>query len=156
MALTPQEQIKVDSGLCKIRYCRKSHLKKQVFCSKHKHERFKEVNPIAYHYNFTKSNAKRRKRPFTLTMEYFKQWCIDNNYIELKGRYKDSMTIDCDKEELGYADGNIQIMSNSSNLKKRWVKWRQQQDIEVPDDYVPPPPEPEQHQKQEIEEELPF
>jgi hypothetical protein len=55
-----------------------------------------------------------------LSFTYFRKLVLDNNYMELRGRGKEDMTIDRKIPRLGYSDGNLQIISNSENSKKRW------------------------------------
>lgn len=43
-----------------------------------------------------------------------------NEYVWLKGRRKGDLTIDRIKSELGYEDGNCQVLTNEENNKKRW------------------------------------
>lgn len=80
---------------------------------------YRLADPIRYAYQTTKDNAKRRGHGFTLTLLYFRTWCEENNYIELKGRFAHNMSIDRIVPELGYADGNIQILSVSENVIKQ-------------------------------------
>ena len=74
-----------------------------------------------YAFNNTRFNAKRRGHEFTLTFEQFKEFCIDTSYIELKGRYKNNMSIDRKEADKGYIYGNLQILTVSDNVKKRFT-----------------------------------
>lgn len=134
MELTAHQLKKKVKGLCVHPYCLKNRQKQKSVCSKHKRERNKQINPISITYSSLKTNAKRRNIAFTLTIEHFRQWCESNDYIKLKGRFKGCMTIDRIDPSLGYADGNIQMMRNADNLRKRWVDYYAQQN-EVPEDY---------------------
>lgn len=82
----------------------------------------KERHPITYWYNIIKQNAKRRGKPFLITKEDFKQFCEKTNYLELKGKNKNSMSIDCIINEKGYVKGNIRMLSLSENSIKRHVE----------------------------------
>lgn len=65
-----------------------------------------------------RSNAKRRRKIFTISFEYFKQFCYDTNYMWKKGRTKKSYSVDRIVEELGYIEGNIQALEVGKNKKK--------------------------------------
>jgi hypothetical protein len=69
-------------------------------------------------YQTMKYNATRRKKPFTITFEYFKQFCYETCYMAGKGRTKESFTVDCEINELGYIPGNIKMRTKSINSRK--------------------------------------
>jgi hypothetical protein len=71
-----------------------------------------------------KSNARRRGVFFNLSYDYFGQFCRETNYLSLRGRKKKQMSIDRIEEELGYIDGNLQMITNEANNKKRIQKNR--------------------------------
>lgn len=70
-----------------------------------------------------KNNAKRREKDFELTFEQFLQFCLDTDYIIGKGKHKDSLHIDRIDEEKGYTIDNIQVLTNTLNVKKQ-LKFR--------------------------------
>lgn len=43
---------------------------------------------------------------FTISFEYFKQFCYETNYMWGKGRTKNAFSVDRIIEELGYIEGN--------------------------------------------------
>lgn len=65
-----------------------------------------------------RQNARRRKKVFTLTWEKFKELCYETNYIAGRGRGKKSFTIDREKNELGYTNENVRVVSKSFNSRK--------------------------------------
>jgi hypothetical protein len=80
---------------------------------------------MLYAYDALKHNAKRRGKPFDLTFEQFKKFCVKTNYMQGKGRTKDSYSIDRIKEHLGYIEGNIQVLPVGKNKKKHLeYDWR--------------------------------
>lgn len=104
-----------DSKLCKAYRCLKHRNPKDRFCSKHRH-RFNKFNrPVAYAFQTLKSNALRRGKEFTLTLEEFREFCKKTNYIDNKGKTKDSATIDRINPTKGYSLDNIQILTLSEN-----------------------------------------
>lgn len=66
-----------------------------------------------------RQNARRRKKPFTITFQDFQQFCYKYNYMAGKGRNKESYTIDRKINALGYVPGNLRMLTNSQNAAKR-------------------------------------
>jgi hypothetical protein len=73
-----------------------------------------------------KSNAKRRGKTFELTFAEFKQFATNTNYMFGKGRKAESFHIDRKNETKGYSSDNIQVLTNSQNVKK-FLKWSEDQ-----------------------------
>lgn len=107
-----------DKNLCQAYRCGNKHTLKDRFCSKHRKRYEKENNFLAYTFNSLKSNAKRRGKDFSLTIEEFKLFCAETNYLALKGRMASSASIDRIRPGEGYHKDNIQILSLSNNSKK--------------------------------------
>lgn len=117
---------KNDRGLCCAYKCRNKKPMKDKFCPKHR-KRFDRINrPLEYTFNLLKSNAKRRKKPFDLTIDEFKKFCAETNYLERKGKLKSSLTIDRIRSDRGYSYNNIQVLTLSENSRK------QNSDIQYP------------------------
>jgi hypothetical protein len=104
--------------LCKAYRCTNDHSKKDRFCSKHSKRYQKEKNEVSYVYNNAKSNAGRRKILFTLTLDEFKLFCKETNYLNLRGKKAGSASIDRVDPLKGYSYDNIQIMSLAENSAK--------------------------------------
>lgn len=102
---------------CKTKRCI-NQAKTGNFCHKCVKRKFKENNPERYAYDTLKNNAKRRGKEFTITFEYFKRFAKRTSYIAGKGIEKESLHIDRKKEYLGYVPGNLQVLTNSENIKK--------------------------------------
>jgi hypothetical protein len=109
---------------CATKYCR-NEARKGRFCYKCEHANRKEANPYKYWFGVLRRNARRRGKPFALTFDYWVQWCDFTGYLALKGRRRMDATIDCKINALGYADGNIQPLTNSDNSFKgtKSVQW---------------------------------
>jgi hypothetical protein len=73
---------------------------------------------MRYAYDVLKMNAKRRKKPFTITFEYFEKFCIETNYIAGKGRSRKSYSVDRIRNELGYVPGNLRVLTLEDNARK--------------------------------------
>jgi hypothetical protein len=112
---------KISSGLCICQFCNNKSAKNRKICHKHISDKFKEDNPVKYVFKVTKNNAKRRGISFNITFEEFSAWCEEYDYIKLKGIYKNSMTIDRKRNDVGYTYENMQPMTNSNNVRKMWV-----------------------------------
>lgn len=104
---------------CKTKYCRNKRAGSGLSCSKCLKRNHKAKDPEAYFYNLLKSNAKRRKKYFDLTLQQFRDFCKETNYIELKGKTAKSASIDRKIMDRGYTFGNLQILSLSANTTKR-------------------------------------
>lgn len=106
-------------GVCQAARCKNPNKPKDRFCHKHSHRYQKAKNLISYTFNLLKSNARKRKKGFDLTLPEFKNWCEENNYIDEKGRKANSATIDRIDHRKGYSIDNIQVLTKSENSKKR-------------------------------------
>ena len=109
---------KAKKGKCVTKFCRGKKGKGRLVCNKCRYALYKMKDPVGCAFTRLKSNAKRREKEFTLTLEEFKKFCEETNYIELKGRHKSSMTIDRKDSTKGYSYNNIKILSMSSNASK--------------------------------------
>lgn len=119
---------------CLVSGCTCKKAPRGSLCTRHEHEMRKEKNPYQYWYGVLRRNAKRRGKVFTITLEYFIQFCIETGYIDKKGRKSGSMTIDRRIDELGYIEGNLQILEVGQNSRKRFVDYyiRQEQTWQEP------------------------
>lgn len=98
-----------------------------LFCPRHRRQREKERNPIVYYFGALKQAARQRGKEFKLTLQQFRDFCSRTNYIELKGREANSLSIDRINPLLGYEVGNIQVLTKSENTRKmhadkKWMK----------------------------------
>jgi len=78
----------------------------------------KKSNPIRIAYQSLKGHAKERGKDFNLTIQEFTEFCIKSEYINKKGIKKDSFHIDRINESVGYQIGNLQLLTNSENIRK--------------------------------------
>lgn len=103
---------------CTTKYCNNKALKHRTICGKCKSRKYRENNPIQAAYQNLRTNAKRRNKEFDLTFEQFKEFAIKTNYILGKGKSQTSYHIDRIDETKGYTIDNIQILTNTENVKK--------------------------------------
>ena len=107
------------SGKC-IAYgcCKPSVKKKGELCHTHYRRKMKEKDPVFIRYRDFKSNALRRGHVFTVTLEQFRKFCVDNNYIIKKGNRGRNMTIDRRCNIHGYHIWNMQVLTLLQNQRK--------------------------------------
>lgn len=128
LVLTAHQKSKKRRGLCVSFGCRKQHAKQSNSCHSCNKKRYAEANPIKYAYQVTRQNARRRRKFFDLTFEQFKEFCIETKILLGRGIYKDSFHIDRIIESEGYTKGNLQVLTNSENIKKfRHYDWMTKQ-----------------------------
>jgi hypothetical protein len=84
-------------------------------CWKCRSRLLKERHPHTYVLNQIRHSARKRKLPFTITLEQFRQFCTETRYLELKGKLPNSMTIDRIDWNDGYHIGNIRLLTHAEN-----------------------------------------
>lgn len=106
---------------CPVFRCTKMKADKKRFCHRHHAQNQKETNLLGHTYSCLKQNAKRRGKEFNLTIEEFSAFCSETNYLELKGKTKNSASIDRIDPNKGYEVGNLQVLSIQANSAKQWT-----------------------------------
>lgn len=103
---------------CKTPYCRNTC--KGSYCNTCKSRTARAADPVKYSYYTLRTNTIRRKGRefFALTLDEFRQYCYETDYIAGKGRTRLSHTIDCIDPTMGYFIGNIQPRTLAANAKK--------------------------------------
>lgn len=71
------------------------------------------ADPIKYVYQNLKDRAKQRPKEFTITLEEFRIWCYENDFVPGRGD-----SVDRIENAEGYHLYNIQKMSLLDNIKK--------------------------------------
>jgi len=93
---------------------------KGKFCEHHwcQHNRLKD--PVRYSYNNKKNRAKQRGIFWDLTLEQFRQFCYETEYISKTGKVTGSYDVDriIEGKTPGYTITNIQILDKIANIKK--------------------------------------
>ena len=103
---------------CSTSYCRNNARPKGKTCHACRSKLYRAKNPVAAAYHLLKSNAKRRGKVFSISLDYFKQFCREFDYIRGKGKTKTSYTVECKINELGYVEGNLQVLPLVENARK--------------------------------------
>lgn len=112
--------------------------------NKERMRRWRAKNPIKDSYANIKKRSVERGHTFGISLEYFTQWCIDTGYHLLKGKTGSSASIDRIRDEIGYEEGNLTILTLSQNSVKENMRrkgidyYRGMNDIE-PEPYVNDP-----------------
>ena len=113
-----KKEIAQNKKKCLTKFCKNTAAKHKNHCHTCIARKKRDKNPMRYSYDTLKSNAKRRRKIFTITFDDFKEFCYKTEYMAGKGRTKDCYSVDCIINELGYAKGNLQRLSVSENSKK--------------------------------------
>lgn len=80
---------------------------------------WRKNNPMRDAYNRLKSHAKHRQIEFTITFKEFAKFAHKTKYLNEKGPYGYSLTVDRKNNLLGYIPKNIKAMSRAKNSEKR-------------------------------------
>lgn len=115
-------------GCCKVKGCRgrtKSGTSNGQFCRRCREHRYKLTHPYAYSLNKLRNNAKRRGIPFDLSLEEWIMFCDLTGYVDAHGRGAEDLSVDREKDELGYTLSNIRAVTVSVNSRK----WHLQQKL---------------------------
>lgn len=79
---------------------------------------YRQRHPIRAAYQNLRNNAKRREKIFLLTFEQFEKFAVETGYIANKGITSISWHIDRINENGPYSIDNIQVLTNSENIRK--------------------------------------
>ena len=87
-------------------------------CHKHYRRKRRELDPVYCRYNNFKTNALRRGKEFTITLDEFRKFCDRTGYIVKKGRRGKAATVDRRCNAHGYHIWNIQLLTLFQNASK--------------------------------------
>ena len=107
---------------CSTNYCKNPAITGRKICHKCKSRKFKESQPASYFFNVLRLNARRRGKEFSLQLNEFKKFCVQNGYLEYKDKRSDSLSIDRINNHKGYSIDNIQILTLGSNSRKEAIR----------------------------------
>lgn len=115
-----KSKIKKKKGIyCCAYNCKNKPVKKKGgLCHKHYHRRNRERDPVAQRYMQFRSKSKSRRIENSVTLNQFRKFCIDNDYIVVKGRRGKNATIDRRCNTHGYHIWNMQVLSHRDNSIK--------------------------------------
>lgn len=103
--------------------CGDNYIGKGTKCRPCRYKLEKEKNPVKFAYDTWRRNAKRRGKFFDVTLEEFKEFCIEYEYMNKRGTSATGLHIDRANETKGYTKGNLRALENTDNVKK-YIKWK--------------------------------
>lgn len=118
-------------GRCPVIRCRKAprdigtHPKSHQLCGSHHKEQWRLNNPVHAAYDNLRASARKRKIPFTLTLQHFTEIIAPTAYLTESGCTRYCLHIDRKVTTLGYVDGNIQVLTCTENVQKENEERRQ-------------------------------
>jgi hypothetical protein len=92
---------------------------RSLHCYTCRQRRNRSNNPIVVAFHNIKNRARQRGKEFLLTIDEFTEFCLQTNYIELKGRKATDYSIDRKNDDKGYIAGNLQLLTISDNSRKQ-------------------------------------
>lgn len=116
-------------GICQNKGC-KNDPKGRTLCGTCRSRKYRLADPVRYAYNNHKSRAAKANIPFDLTLEEFREFCIEHIYIQSKSRAAEGYTLDRiiddpAKGYHGYRRDNIQVLTNAENSRKYQLQKRE-------------------------------
>jgi CRISPR/Cas system-associated protein endoribonuclease Cas2 len=108
----------MELNICKSEGCNRQSAKGRKICNTCKTRQYRKNNLLRASYIINRSNAIARGKEFTISFEYYTQFCFETEYLQKKGRTAKSYSIDRIKDELGYVEGNIRILTVGENSSK--------------------------------------
>ena len=65
-----------------------------------------------------RKSAKKRNKPFTIELNWFREWIKKTPYMDGRGRFAGGLNIDRIRNEEGYSPDNIQVLEKIQNITK--------------------------------------
>lgn len=116
----------IGEGTERVKLCVECHGERKgthKLCYTCRSRKRREQDPVWDVYYNVRSNAKRRGIRFALTFTWFKKFILGTEYMDKRGRDRDSLSIDRRINALGYVDGNLQILTLQANARKGSSDW---------------------------------
>jgi hypothetical protein len=104
---------------CATEGCTNERAINRRICNKCRTHKYRADHPLKAWYDILKMNAKRRRKPFTLTLDEFECFCKRTGYDEKKGKTADSLSVDRINDSEGYHAWNIQAITLRDNTLKK-------------------------------------
>lgn len=113
-------------GICAARGCKKEVTNTKL-CSTHRSQQSRMKDPIKYAFYCKRHRAKERGIFWDLTLDEWREFCHETEYMNKKGRTIGSFDVDriVEGKTPGYTKTNIQILEKVKNIKK-YKKYDQQ------------------------------
>jgi hypothetical protein len=121
--MAPNWPEKKARGKCAVNNCRNelppsAKVHRRKICSKCHTLRWRANNPISAVLAALRQRSKRKQIPFALTFAHLSALCEESGYLKERGRQRHQLHLDRKIVELGYVDGNIQVLTCSENTIK--------------------------------------
>src|SRR6266849_5653562 len=97
LPLTDKEKKKHKKGLCITSFCLNKHRKHRCYCGKCQSRRFRESNPMRAIFINLRTNARRRKKAFSLTWDQFLSF-IEREHHDQKPRGRTALSASIDRK----------------------------------------------------------
>ncbi len=116
---------RITKGKCSAYGCQKQTT--QTLCASCRSKKSRAADPVRYSYNNKKNRAKQRKIFFDLTLDEFREFCYETDYIMKTGKTIGCYDVDRKIEGTlpGYTRSNIQILEKTKNIRK-WLDYNWQ------------------------------
>jgi hypothetical protein len=115
---TYNQKQKHAKGICATSFCMKKIEPGRWFCYCCRKYTVRKNHPLAYTFRNLRTNAKRRGKEFTLTLDEFIAFVGKTNYMNKKGTKAKMFQIDRIDETKGYHAWNIQCITLRENVHK--------------------------------------
>lgn len=112
---------------CNTPRCKREPYVKRRYCCTCLRRKAKTLNPVGYHFDALKQNAKRRGKEFTITLDQYREFATTHGLFDATGRKRTNRTIDRIDPDRGYHIDNIQVLTISENSRKKYVDYWQRQ-----------------------------
>lgn len=111
---------KKERRICLTKYCRHEARAGRCYCNTCRARKYE--NPLRRLFRNLKASAKRRKKDFRISFEYFREVAVRAGYDLFKGRGSTDLQIDRRRNHLGYVPGNIQVLNSREHHRKSWAE----------------------------------
>lgn len=109
---------KHETRKCSKRGCFKDAAPGRKLCCKHHKREWAKKNPLKYAYDNLRNRTRQRGLPFTITYDWYANFCITTGYAEGKGGKAESLTLDRIDPTRGYEPDNLQVLTRKDNSEK--------------------------------------
>lgn len=106
-------------GVCAAKGCKKEVVNRTL-CSTHSSQKSRLKDPVKYAFHCKRNRAKQRGIFWDLTIEEWREFCHETEYMNKKGKTIGSFDVDriIEGKTPGYTRNNIQILEKIENIKK--------------------------------------
>lgn len=108
-----------EKGICAAKGCERE-TKGTTLCNTHRSQKSRLKDPVKYAFNCKKHRAEERDIFWDLTLDQFRQFCHETEYMNKKGQTLGSYNVDriIEGKTPGYTISNIQILEKLENIRK--------------------------------------